>query len=117
MDGQEFIQLNPLVERIGTQQDWLTDEVCEQLAQGIHPKDIPEIPKTIADVLVTAYEIEIQWHVRIQAAFQENVDNALSKTVNLPSDAAVDDVDKIFRLAYKLGCKGIMGLMRVYSST
>ena len=106
LDGQEFIQLNPVIERIGTQQGWLTDEVRKQLAQGIPPKNIPEIPKTIAAVLVTAHEITPEWHVRIQAAFQENVDNAVSKTVNLSSDATVDDVDKIFHLAYKFGCKG-----------
>ena len=106
LDGQEFIQLNTIIERIGTQQGWLTDEVRKQLAQGIPPKNIPEIPKTIAAVLVTAHEITPEWHVRIQAAFQENVDNAVSKTVNLPSYATVNDVDSVFRLAHALGCKG-----------
>ena len=106
LDGQEFMQLHPLVERMGTQQGWLTDEVREQLSQGIPPKDIRQIPQAIADVMVTAHEIAPEWHVRLQAAFQKHVDNAVSKTVNLPSDATVADVDKIYRLAHQLGCKG-----------
>ena len=107
LDDQEFIQLNYLVERIGTQQGWLTEEVREQLAQGISPENIPEIPQKLSEVLITAHEIAPQWHIRIQGSFQENVDNSISKTVNLPSDATVDDVDKTYRLAYKLKCKGI----------
>ena len=57
LDGQEFIQLNPTIESIGAQQGWLTDEVRQQLAQGVPPQDIPEIPPKLATVLVTAHEI------------------------------------------------------------
>jgi ribonucleoside-diphosphate reductase alpha chain len=57
--------------------------------------------------MVTAHEVSPQWHVKIQAAFQAHVDNAVSKTVNLPADASPADVDEIYKLAFKLGCKGI----------
>ena len=107
LDGQEFVQLDPLVERLGTEQGWLTDKVRDLLVQGIPPKKIPEIPNKLTDVLVTAHEVTPENHVRIQAAFQKNTDNAVSKTVNLPSDATIEDVDKVFRLAHQLGCKGI----------
>jgi ribonucleoside-diphosphate reductase alpha chain len=76
------------------------------LSQGVSPKDIPEITEKVAEVLLTAHQISPEWHVRIQAAFQEYVDNAVSKTVNLPSDATEQDVDKTFRLTYEFGCKG-----------
>jgi len=56
---------------------------------------------------VTAHQIAPEWHVKIQAAFQENVDNAVSKTVNLPQDATIEDVDRILQLAYDLKTKGI----------
>lgn len=107
LDGQKFWQLNPLVEKLGTDGHWLTASVRDQLAQGIPPREIPEIPRELAEVLVTAHEIASEWHVKIQAAFQKYMDNAVSKTVNLPADATVGDVDKVYRLAFERQCKGI----------
>jgi len=65
------------------------------------------MPEPLSEVLLTAHEIAPECHVRIQAAFQKYTDNAVSKTVNLPSSTTVDDVHKVYRLAYELGCKGI----------
>jgi len=106
-NDQESIQLHPLIEELGTKEGWLNDNVRNQLADGVSPEDIPEIPKKVAEVLLTAYEISPEWHVCIQAAFQEHIDNAVSKTVNLRSDTDIQDVDRVFRLAYELGCKGV----------
>ena len=107
LDGQKFKQINPLVEELGIKEGWLSSRVRKLLKQGVPPKDIPEIPRELAAVLVTAHEIGIESHVRMQAVFQQYTDNAVSKTVNLPGDATIKDVDKIFRLAYQLGCKGV----------
>ena len=107
LDGKKFIQINPLVEELGTKQGWMSKKIRNLLHQGVAPKDIPEIPKKLSHVLVTAHEISPEWHVKIQAAFQKYTDNAVSKTVNLRSDATVEDVDKVYRLAFELGCKGI----------
>jgi len=106
LDGEEFFQLHPLVERLGQRDGWLSDQVREQLHKGVAPREIPQIPANLANVLVTAHEVPIEWHVRIQAAFQKHIDNAVSKTVNLPSTAAVEDVDKAYRLASERDCKG-----------
>ncbi|MHA2314900.1 MAG: adenosylcobalamin-dependent ribonucleoside-diphosphate reductase [Candidatus Hermodarchaeia archaeon] len=105
-NGQKLIQLHPLIEELGTRERWLSDKVRHLLGQGVSPKDIPEIPSRISQVIVTAHQVVPEWHVRIQAAFQEFTDNAVSKTINLPLDTTVDDVDKAFRLTYELGCKG-----------
>ena len=66
------------------------------LLEGVHAAEIADIPKDIAEVLITAHEITPDWHVRMQAAFQETIDNGVSKTVNLPSNASIDEVDKIY---------------------
>lgn len=105
-NGQKLIQLHPLIDELGTKGGWLSDKVRHLLGHGVLPKDIPEFPLGISQVTVTAHQVVPEWHVRIQAAFQEFTDNAVSKTINLPSGATVEDVDKAFRLTYELGCKG-----------
>jgi ribonucleoside-diphosphate reductase alpha chain len=107
LEGQEFYYFIPIIEKLGKEQGWLTDKVKQQLIEGIKPRDIPEIPSEVAKVLVTAHEIAPEWHVRIQAAFQRHLDNSVSKTVNLPANATLEDVDNIYRFAYKLNTKGI----------
>jgi ribonucleoside-diphosphate reductase alpha chain len=85
----------------------MNEKVIVMLLSGADIKQITGVPQEIGEILVTAHEIAPEWHVRIQAAFQANIDNAVSKTVNLPADATVDDIDEIFQLAYDLNCKGI----------
>jgi len=107
LDGAEFVQLHPLLERLGAEQGWMNERVRAELMSGGDPKEVHGIPHGLIDVLVTAHEIAPKCHVRIQAAFQSNIDNAVSKTVNLPASATVDDVSGIFRLAHELNCKGV----------
>jgi ribonucleoside-diphosphate reductase alpha chain len=78
-----------------------------QIAKKGSIQMIEEIPRKIRDVFVTSHDIEPEWHVKMQATFQKHVDNAVSKTLNLPTEAMVQDVERIFLLAYELGCKGI----------
>lgn len=106
LDGDEFIQVHPLIERIGQRDGWMTDAVREALLEGVPATEVQTIPRDLAEALVTAHEVTPEWHVRMQAAFQEHIDNAVSKTVNLPADASLADVDKVFRMAFELGCKG-----------
>ena len=70
-------------------------------------QDFIQIPQPIKNRFVTALDIKPEWHVRMQAAFQKYVDNAVSKTVNLPQNASVEAVRDIYLLAYKSKCKGI----------
>lgn len=107
LDGHEFTEVHPSLEGLGERQGWLTADVREALMEGTPPTEIPGIPKDLAEALVTAHEVPAEWHVKMQAAFQANVDNAVSKTVNLPVTATLDDVDGAFRLAFESGCKGI----------
>ncbi len=107
MEGTRLLEINPFFERISEERGFYSKELMIKLAKIGSVKDIPEIPADIRRLFVTALDIEPKWHVRMQAAFQKHVDNAVSKTVNLSRDATIEDVRRIYRLAYDLGCKGI----------
>lgn len=107
MDGDELIEVNPLLRHRLEERGLYSDELMKKvIAQG-SLQHIEEIPQDIKDVFVCAHDVSPQWHIRMQAAFQKHTDNAVSKTVNFPHSATREDVDKVYRLAYELGCKGV----------
>jgi ribonucleoside-diphosphate reductase alpha chain len=85
---------------------WYTPELMERIADTGHIHH-PEVPPEVQRVWVTAHDITPEWHVRMQAAFQEYTDSAISKTINFPHDATPDQVREAYELAFRLGCKGI----------
>ncbi len=91
---------------IARREGWYSDDLMRRIAEAGHI-DFPEVPERWRRVFVTANQIKPEWHVRMQAAFQEFNDSAISKTVNFAHDATEEDVEQIYRLAYQLGCKGI----------
>jgi len=85
-----------------------SEELVEKIVKnGGMLRDLDEIPMDLKEVYITALEIEPEWHIRLQAAFQEYTDNAVSKTINLPQEATVEDVRQAYLLSYSLGTKGI----------
>jgi ribonucleoside-diphosphate reductase alpha chain len=91
---------------IAKKEGWYSDELMEKIAKEGHIH-FDEVPKQVQRVFVTAHDITPEWHVRMQAAFQENCDSAISKTTNFPHAATPDDVREIYELAYALKCKGV----------
>ncbi len=91
---------------IAKKEGWYSDELMENIAKQGHIH-FDEVPQHWQRVFVTAHDISPEWHVRMQAAFQENCDSAISKTTNFPHAATPDDVREIYELAYALKCKGV----------
>jgi ribonucleoside-diphosphate reductase alpha chain len=91
---------------IAQRDGWYSDELMEKIAKEGHIH-FDEVPKQVQRVFVTAHDITPEWHVRMQAAFQENCDSAISKTTNFAHAATTDDVREIYELAYALKCKGV----------
>ena len=91
---------------IAKREGWYSDELMERIAKEGHIH-FAEVPVRWQRVFVTAHDITPEWHVRMQAAFQENCDSAISKTTNFPHVATPEDVRAIYELAYELKCKGV----------
>jgi ribonucleoside-diphosphate reductase alpha chain len=107
LDNDELVEVNPLFEEVAKMEDFYSPELMRTIAEKGSLKEIPDIPDEVKKVFVTSHDITPEWHVRMQAAFQKHTDNAVSKTVNFPHDATAKDVEKVYLLAHKLGCKGV----------
>ncbi len=108
VEGKTLYLVNPVLIEELKNKGIYSEELMEKIVKnGGALKDIEEIPEEIRKVYITALEIDPEWHIKIQAAFQEFTDNAVSKTINLPETATVDDVRNAYRMAYSLGTKGI----------
>ncbi len=108
VEGKTLYLVSPvLVDELKKRNIYSEDLIEKIVKNGGSLKDIEEIPEEVKKVFITALEIDPKWHIRIQAAFQEFTDNAVSKTINLPEDATVEDVQNAYKLAYSLGTKGI----------
>lgn len=107
MDNDEFIEINPVFENYLMEKGLYSSELMHQLAEAGSLHDIDEIDDDTKKLFVTAHDITPEWHIKMQAVFQEYTDNAVSKTVNLKQDATKDDVRDVFMKAYSLGCKGV----------
>ena len=107
MDGQKLVEVHPYFEAVAKQDKFYSRDLIALISESGSIQDIPEIPGKIKKLFVTAYDISPEWHVKIQAAFQKYVDNAVSKTINFPSSASRLDVANAYKLAFELGCKGV----------
>ena len=107
MEGTRLLEVQPTFEEVAKEQGFYSKDLMLDVAKRGSIQDMESVPEGVRRVFVTALDIDPEWHVRMQASFQKYVGNAVSKTVNLPSDATVEDVRRVYLLAYTLKCKGI----------
>ncbi|MEM4272618.1 MAG: adenosylcobalamin-dependent ribonucleoside-diphosphate reductase, partial [Candidatus Bilamarchaeaceae archaeon] len=107
MDGTKLHYSEPVFEGILRQRGLYSAELMKKVIECGSISGMDELPKDIRNVFRVAYDISAEYHIKMQAAFQKNTDLAVSKTINMPSSATVEDVQKAYLLAWKLGCKGI----------
>jgi ribonucleoside-diphosphate reductase alpha chain len=107
MEGTKLIEVNGLFQAMARERGFYTPELMLEIARKPSLEGVEKVPLYIRNLFVTAYQMDAQWHVKMQAAFQDFVDNGVSKTVNLPAESSPEDVKDVFLLAHRLGCKGI----------
>ncbi|MCX8173847.1 MAG: vitamin B12-dependent ribonucleotide reductase [Thermoplasmata archaeon] len=106
LEGTEFHEVSKAFEDVMREEGYWSEDCLRHVSADGTARKL-NIPDNLKRIFVTALEIAPEWHVRMQAEFQKFVDNAVSKTINLPENASVEDVEKAFMLAYDLKCKGI----------
>jgi ribonucleoside-diphosphate reductase alpha chain len=107
LNGVKMHQTNPVFKEIAGKSGFYSKKLAQQIAKTGSIQKITAIPPKIRQIFKCAYDIEPQWHIRMQAAFQGHCDAAVSKTVNLSRQTLPAAIDRIYRLAYQLGCKGV----------
>ena len=107
LDHQTLVEVNPCFEKAAQERGFFSQELMRKIAQHGTIRDMKEIPADIRSLFVTAHDITPEDHIRMQAVFQKYTDNAVSKTVNFSRQATVDDVRKVYELAYQMDCKGV----------
>ncbi|RKX70123.1 adenosylcobalamin-dependent ribonucleoside-diphosphate reductase [candidate division WOR-3 bacterium] len=103
----ELLEINPIFAERLRQLGLYSDRLISRVARAGGIRDLTDLPEELRRVFVSALEIGPEFHLKIQAAFQAHVDNAVSKTINLPPSATIAEVERIFMLAYELKLKGI----------
>jgi ribonucleoside-diphosphate reductase alpha chain len=107
MDGEKLLMVNEQFEQVAKERGFYSKELMEKIARKGSLQNIEDIPDDIKKIFVISHDIEPEYHVKMQAAFQKYTDNAVSKTCNMPNNTTKEDIDRIYRLAYESHCKGI----------
>ena len=107
LSGTRFFETHPMFEMELRRRGLYSKELMAEVGRKGSIQDFPSLPEDLKKIFITSFDVSADTHLRIQAAFQQHTDNSVSKTINLPADATVEDVKNIFQLAHKLKCKGI----------
>lgn len=107
LDNTTLVEIHPQFEKIAKERGFFSTDIMQTIAASGTIQDMKEIPPDIRRLFVTAHDISPEDHIRMQAAFQKYTDNAVSKTVNFSRRATFEDVRRVYKLAYQLGCKGV----------
>ncbi|MDY0218887.1 MAG: vitamin B12-dependent ribonucleotide reductase [Candidatus Cloacimonas acidaminovorans] len=107
MDGEKLIYVNKYLQKSLEEKGIYNNKLLEEILTRGSLAGIEGIPDDLKKVFQTAHDISPEWHIRMQAAFQKYTDNAVSKTINFPNSATVEDIQSAYELAYHLGCKGV----------
>ena len=107
LEGTRLFETNPLFESMAKERGFYSAKLLEEIARTGSAQKVDGLPEDVKRLFITALDIKPEWHVKMQAAFQKHTDNAVSKTVNLPTEATVEDIRGIYELAWKLKCKGV----------
>ena len=107
LDDDRMVEGHPYFEQVGRERGFMSDELMKKIAETGSARHTEGLPPDVQQVFATAHDITPEWHIKLQSAFQKSTDNAVSKTVNFPNEATIEDVENVYRMAFRTGCKGV----------
>lgn len=107
LDGDELVEIHPFFKKMARKKKFFSADLIKIISETGSVQHTEDVPEDLKRLFVTSHDIAPKWHIRIQAAFQNHTDNAVSKTVNFPANATEKDVEDVYRMAYEYGCKGV----------
>ncbi|MGB9677894.1 MAG: adenosylcobalamin-dependent ribonucleoside-diphosphate reductase, partial [Candidatus Ratteibacteria bacterium] len=107
LEGTKFLEINPVFEKIAKEEGFLSSSVLKEIIKTGSLKNVNGVPEEYKKIFLTALDIPAIVHLKMESIFQKYTDNAVSKTVNLPFEATIEDVKEIFINGWKMKCKGI----------
>ncbi len=107
VDNTELVEVNQLFEQAAKKGKFYNQTLMRQISETGGIDGLGGVPKDVKDVFKVSHEINWEWHVKMQAAWQKYIDAAVSKTINLSHEATPDDIREAYLLAYQTDCKGI----------
>ena len=107
LDDDRMVEGHPYFEQVAQERGFYSEELMKKIAEVGSARHTDGVPQDVQQVFATAHDITPEWHIKLQAAFQKSTDNAVSKTVNFPNEATVEDVENVYRMAFRTGCKGV----------
>ena len=107
MDKDRMVEVHSYFKKVAQEEGFFSKDLMDKIIENGTVRAISNVPEKYRNIFATAHDVTPQWHIRMQAAFQKYTHNAVSKTVNFPQEATLDDVKTVYELAYDLGCKGV----------
>jgi ribonucleoside-diphosphate reductase alpha chain len=107
LDNDSMLEVHPYFERVAKERGFHSEELMKKIADVGSVRHLDGVPADVQRIFATAHDITPEWHIKLQAAFQKHTDNAVSKTVNFPNEATTDDVENVYLMAFRSGCKGV----------
>ena len=107
MDDDELLEVDPYFKKVAEENGFYSEDLMRKIINHGTVRGVEGVPEEYQRIFATAHDVSPEYHIRMQAAFQNYVDNAVSKTVNFRSEATRDDVREVYMLAFNLGCKGV----------
>jgi len=107
LDDDQLLEIHPIFAERAKKEGFFSLDLMKKIAEKSSVQNMSEIPEEVKSLYLTSHDISPEVHVKMQAAFQKYVDNAVSKTINFPNFAKPKDIEEAYMLAYKLACKGI----------